>query len=329
MAMYNARSYVDEAIESVLGQAYPHFELIIVDDGSTDRSDEIVQRYSDPRIRLVRTANHGLSAARNRGVDESRGAYVTFLDSDDLLLPMSLCSRMTALVQTRAEVAFSRNVAVVEMSSNIGLPGRRTTSLAPPPWKVWEAEDLINEFVEGNFLVFSQSLFINRSLFAQTAGFDPLIKVREDVEFLSRLLPSAQKLVETSAPIYVYRRRRDSLSAVNSRQKAAETLRSLRQTLRNLAPYLVAREERVAQLLFNNCVEAYPYWTDEHRRTIAEAYRRRVSPFDLACVGGEKAKLVARFLGWRAGRLANFATNHLKHNLSRFCEYGAGTRCPP
>ena len=111
MAMYNTRRYVHEAIESVLGQDYPHFELIIVDDGSTDGGHEVVQRYSDPRIRLIRTENRGPSAARNRGIEESRGTYITFLDSDDLLLPMSLSSRLTALLQTDAEVAFSKNFA--------------------------------------------------------------------------------------------------------------------------------------------------------------------------------------------------------------------------
>jgi glycosyltransferase involved in cell wall biosynthesis len=315
MAMYNTRRYVHEAIESVLGQAYPHFELIIVDDGSTDGGHEVVRGYSDPRIRLIRTANHGLSAARNCGVGESRGNYITFLDSDDLLLPMSLCSRITALAQTGTEVAFSRNVVTLEMSSGSASTTPAAISPATQRWIVWEAENLIAKLVQGSFFVFAQSLIMSRRLFEQTRGFDPLIKVYEDVEFLSRLLPTTQHLVETFTPIYVYRRRRDSLSAIGSRRKAAESLRTLRQALRNLAPYLVGREDHVAQLLFNYCVQVYPYWTDEHRRTMGEAYHRRVGPFDLSCVGGQKAKLLARLLGWRAGRLANFASNYLKHNL--------------
>ena len=72
MAMYNARRYVHEAIESVLGQDYPHFELIIVDDGSTDGGHEVVQRYSDPRIRLIRTENRGLRSAKPRCRREPR-----------------------------------------------------------------------------------------------------------------------------------------------------------------------------------------------------------------------------------------------------------------
>jgi glycosyltransferase involved in cell wall biosynthesis len=305
---------VHEAIESVLRQDYPHFELIIVDDGSTDGGHEVVQRYSDPRIRLIRTANYGLSAARNCGVDESRGTYVTFLDSDDLLAPLSLSSRLIALLQTGTEVAFSKNLVTVDISSNRGSIDFGRDNHANP--SIWATEDLISMLVEGTFFVFSQSFMIDRRLFQRIGGFDPAIRIFEDVEFGSRLLPATQKIVETFAPFYVYRRRHNSLRAINSRRKAAESLRTLRQTQRNLAPYLVGREDQVAQHLFTYCVQAYPYWTNEHRRTMAEAYRRRGdNPFDLSCVGGEKAKLVARLLGWRAARLANFATNYVKYNL--------------
>jgi glycosyltransferase involved in cell wall biosynthesis len=316
MPMYNMRRYVHEAIESVLRQDYPHFELVIVDDGSTDGGHEVVQRYSDPRIRLIRTDNRGLCAARNRGVDESRGKYITFLDSDDLLLPMSLSSRLTALLQSGAEVAFSRNVAVIDISSYSGSIALGTAHCAGQSSTVWAAKDLISMLVGGTFFVFSQSFLIHRKLFQRIGGFDPLIKVSVDVEFISRLLPATEKMVETFAPFYVYRRRRDSLSAITSRRKAAEKLHALRTMHRNLAPYLVGCEDQVAQLLFTYCVQAYPYWTDEHRRTMTEAHRRRGgNPFDLSCVGGRKAKLVARLLGWRAGRLANFASNYLKYNF--------------
>ena len=122
--------------------------------------------------------------------------------------------------------------------------------------------------------------------------------------------------METFAPYYIYRRRRDSLSAITSRRTAAQKLHTLRQTHRNLAPYLIGCEDQVAQSLFSYCVQAYPYWTNEHRLAMTEARRRRGDkPFDLSCVGGQKAKSVARLLGWRAGRLANFASNYLKYNL--------------
>jgi hypothetical protein len=79
---------------------------------------------------------------------------------------------------------------------------------------------------------------------------------------------------------------------------------------------LIGNEERIEQDFFTYCVQAYPYWTDEHYRTMEEVCRLRGDkPFDLSCVGGPTSQVVAQVLGWRAGRLTNFAGNYLKHHL--------------
>ena len=90
MPVYNVETYVAEAISSVLAQTIRHFELIIVDDGSTDRSVEICRSFQDPRIQIVSQKNRGLAGARNTGILHSRGAYIAFLDSDDRWLPEKL-----------------------------------------------------------------------------------------------------------------------------------------------------------------------------------------------------------------------------------------------
>jgi len=81
--LYNKAPYVQRSIESALAQTYVDFEIIVIDDGSTDRSAAIVAALSDPRIRLVHQSNAGVSAARNHGVRLARGEWVTFLDADD------------------------------------------------------------------------------------------------------------------------------------------------------------------------------------------------------------------------------------------------------
>ena len=82
---YNHGHFVHEAIESVFAQIYVNYEIIVIDDGSTDRTSEIVPLYR--RVQYIRQRNRGLSAARNRGIQESRGEYIVFLDADDRLLP--------------------------------------------------------------------------------------------------------------------------------------------------------------------------------------------------------------------------------------------------
>lgn len=81
--LYNKEKNIGGTIDSVLNQTFSDFELIVVDDGSTDRSAEIVASYDDPRIRLIRKKNGGVSSARNRGILEAQGEYIAFLDADD------------------------------------------------------------------------------------------------------------------------------------------------------------------------------------------------------------------------------------------------------
>jgi GT2 family glycosyltransferase len=83
---YNRRHVIGRAIDSVVAQSFQDWELIVVDDGSTDGTDEVMDR-SDPRIRLIHQSNRGAAAARNHGIAEARGQFIAFLDSDDEWLP--------------------------------------------------------------------------------------------------------------------------------------------------------------------------------------------------------------------------------------------------
>ena len=81
--LYNKSPFIQRAVDSVLGQTYKEWELIVVNDGSTDGGEKLVEKYTDPRIRIVSQSNKGVSAARNKGVTLAKYDYVTFLDGDD------------------------------------------------------------------------------------------------------------------------------------------------------------------------------------------------------------------------------------------------------
>jgi glycosyltransferase involved in cell wall biosynthesis len=87
---YNAERYIAETIDSVLGQTYVNWELIVINDGSTDKTGEIARSYRDPRIRYIEQENRGIAKTRNRLLKESKGEYITFLDSDDIYLPQKV-----------------------------------------------------------------------------------------------------------------------------------------------------------------------------------------------------------------------------------------------
>jgi glycosyltransferase involved in cell wall biosynthesis len=94
---YNAARWLAETVQSVLGQSYADFEVIIVDDGSTDGTAGVAQSVADSRIRYIYQQNRGLSAARNAGTREARGRYIAFLDADDLFRPDKLARQVAVL----------------------------------------------------------------------------------------------------------------------------------------------------------------------------------------------------------------------------------------
>ncbi|WP_254568467.1 glycosyltransferase family A protein [Oscillatoria sp. HE19RPO] len=88
--VYNVEAYIAETIQSILKQTYSNFEILIVNDGSTDRSIEIIQTFDDPRITLIHQENQGVSAARNRGIAQAKGEYIALIDGDDIWVPEKL-----------------------------------------------------------------------------------------------------------------------------------------------------------------------------------------------------------------------------------------------
>lgn len=109
MAAHNAERFIEEAIRSVMGQTFTHWELLVIDDGSTDRTDEIVQRLmqEDKRITLLNNEkNMGVAMTRNRGFDLCRGEYVALLDSDDIWHPYKLEKQLARLKEAGADFAY-------------------------------------------------------------------------------------------------------------------------------------------------------------------------------------------------------------------------------
>ena len=105
MPAYNAEKYLGAAIDSVLAQTLKDIELLVIDDGSSDRTAAIVSSYTDPRVRLLRNAgNRGLIYSRNLGIDVAQAPYIAFLDSDDIAFPQRFACQY-AYLQTHAEVA--------------------------------------------------------------------------------------------------------------------------------------------------------------------------------------------------------------------------------
>lgn len=104
--VYNVEKYLSECIQSILDQSYPYFELLLIDDGSTDGSPAICDEFAqmDSRIRVIHKENQGASATRNRGIDEAKGDFIVFVDSDDLIQEKMLQKMVTAMTRYQTDL---------------------------------------------------------------------------------------------------------------------------------------------------------------------------------------------------------------------------------
>lgn len=134
ISTFNRRRMLAETIDSVLIQTMQDFEIIIVDDGSTDDTAEFVQSLSDRRIRYVRQDNAGIAAARNRGTRESRGLYIAVQDDDDLMLPHRLESQLTAQ-ENSPSISFGTFVNFQDDTGEMVHMGVKPMDLTTASWK--------------------------------------------------------------------------------------------------------------------------------------------------------------------------------------------------
>jgi hypothetical protein len=133
--LYNKSKYIVRTLDSVLSQAFRDFEVIVVDDGSTDGSDALVRRYDDSRLRMIQQANAGPAAARNRGLAEANAPYVAFLDADDEWLPGYL-ERVLGILKDHPECDAVASTCLLETPETGRISYFKHLGLAEGVWNV-------------------------------------------------------------------------------------------------------------------------------------------------------------------------------------------------
>jgi glycosyltransferase involved in cell wall biosynthesis len=220
-AAYNASPTVSAAVESVLGQTEPSWELIVVDDGSTDGTGDRVRAHAhDPRVRVISQENRGLSAARNRGLEAAQGAYVALLDADDLYMPSYLAAMREAL-ERDPEAGFAYTDAWL-LDDATGRIARRTAMAdqRPPASPPADARGLLRELLERNFVYVSAA--VRRDALEAVGPFDVSLPSLEDYDLWLRLAAGGYRAVRADGVHAVYRRRAGSMSSNERRMRETE-----------------------------------------------------------------------------------------------------------
>jgi glycosyltransferase involved in cell wall biosynthesis len=246
--VYNVEKYIAETVQSVLNQSYSDFELLIVDDGSSDRSIEICQQFTDPRIRIIQQPNQGVSAARNAGIREAKGKYIAFLDGDDLWTVDKLEKHVQHLESSpNVGVSFCRSAFIDETGSPLSI------YQMPQLTEITPAKILCrNPIGNGSAPVIRRAVFEDLECQSriydglQNVYFDETMHHMEDVECWLRIaLKTPWKTEGIPEALTLYRVNLKGASTNVARQIAS--LDTLLQKTRTYAPKLIARWGKVAK----------------------------------------------------------------------------------
>ena len=177
--VYNGERFLKESLESVFAQTFQDYEIVCVDDGSTDGSRVLLKQYG-ARVKMIQQANAGQSAARNTGVQQATGAFVAFLDQDDRWYPSKLAQQVAVLNEEPNVVLVHCDYDRTDGDGRVLVAGaalvERASALASPLGRLI-----------GEALVLPSAMLVRRDVFQRVGGFDPELRGFEDFDLIARL----------------------------------------------------------------------------------------------------------------------------------------------
>jgi GT2 family glycosyltransferase len=283
---YNRGSLVRRAIESVLAQTRPADEIIVVDDGSTDDTHEVVESYG--QVRLISKPNGGLSSARNAGVEASNSEWLAFLDDDDWFSPEMLSNQVAAIrCKPHTDLSYTATVRVDATGRELNRTHVNHRQPTHP----------LRSMVRENF-AHPSAVCIRRSAIASAGLFDTNVRLCEDVDLWLRLAAAGAIFTHVSRPLAYITKHSGSMSS-SGRNMAQATLDVLERNRPKLSPQLQRPDGREWWLAGAHYRLGRAYW---HEHDLEKA----VEQFNLA-LACDPRHLHARSYAWvaRHGGMAN------------------------
>lgn len=212
--VYNVEKYLNKCINSILNQTFKDFELIIIDDGSSDKSGLICDEYEkkDKRIKVIHQENKGLSAARNIGIDLAIGDYITFIDSDDYIDENYLCIFYSVISKNNADIVMGGNIIVNEDITTSDSLNKKYS------FEIIEKRETYKKMMNNETITFSAWAKLYKSNLIKKIKY-PIGKYYEDVYVINDIIECADKIIFTNYNGYYYLKRDDSIinSCMNTR----------------------------------------------------------------------------------------------------------------
>ncbi len=302
MPCYNAGNYVREAIESVLQQSYPYFELVIVNDGSTDESDQIIRSFSDKRIMYIQQENLGQCAACNSGYRSSSGSLIKFFDADDILTERVLEKQVSVLNEKHNCIAYmqwARFYNNVVSKKDYG-PTQITGDCSPMDYITWQRN---TPMLQCGIWLFPKQLIEKNGLW------DERLSLINDTEFISRQLIHASELIYADECELLYRTNFNS--GTLSQTLSKKSLNSALLSIDLMAHHLVQKENspRVKILIVQSYQMLREWAFPKHSSYVRMAEKRLLAYPDIKVHyrgSGFIFNMILKIFGWKAARFLQY-----------------------
>jgi glycosyltransferase involved in cell wall biosynthesis len=220
--VYNSQSYIADCIDSVLAQTYSHFEIIVIDDGSTDGSLDILKLYQEnPKIKLLQIENSGQSVARNLGIEHAKGKYVIFIDSDDCWKKNTLEVSVSIAEEKQLDILLFDGESFIDdkitdektrelLSTYLTKGFKPDTYVRNAPSGVFSGANFLTNQMNNNKFIASPVLYLYKLETFQNIRFVPNI-IHEDNAFTMELLVTNGRVMATPTILYSRRIRKNSI----------------------------------------------------------------------------------------------------------------------
>ncbi len=202
---YNAERFLEPTLASLVDQTFTDWEAIVIDDGSTDGTAALVEscQQQDSRLRLIRQANAGVSAARNAGLEQARGSLIAMLDSDDLWDPRKLELQVAALEASGADVVFCGYSACDAQGQPLPLP--------PLVAGEWSGPEFFRAHY-GSFFLYPSTVLLKTEVLRGVGGLDTSLRACEDWDLWLRLASEGYRFLGLPQRLMTYRKHPNGLS---------------------------------------------------------------------------------------------------------------------
>jgi glycosyltransferase involved in cell wall biosynthesis len=280
--IYNTEKYLAECLESIILQTYDNLEIILVDDGSTDKSGQICENHKklDKRIKYFKQKNSGVSSARNRGIREARGAFITFIDSDDTVNKDFINNLYNNLIKHSASI-----ITTAVMDVKVSVPSLLTQKISSGELLLLSKENTLRELYKGTLEGTRNGVQMLRlgMLNDYNIRYDEKMNVGEDFDFFARAVMKSDRVVIDRSKLYFYRSNPSSAMMREFSVTHFDAIKNVEKVGRSFQNKIDGLKELVDIMVFSDCIyygakmhKKRKKWPKEYLSVVAQIKKYRL-----------------------------------------------------